>query len=62
MGGDQAVRRQNTRGRSRDGAESPAVEGEVTRLREKNLAHKKKTLELTGFFCRVLVCHVAHKE
>jgi hypothetical protein len=35
------------------------------RLREKNvanLADKKKTLEITALFCRVLVRHVADKE
>jgi hypothetical protein len=45
--------------------EAQAGWGEAKRLREKNvanMAHKKKTLEITGLFCRVLVCHLAHKE
>jgi hypothetical protein len=39
--------------------------GDVTRLREKNLANmadKKKTLEITALFCRVLVRQMADKE
>jgi hypothetical protein len=41
-----------------------AVWGDVTRLREKNvanMAHKKKTLETTGLFRRELVCQLAQK-
>jgi hypothetical protein len=43
----------------------PGDKREVMRLREKNLAnkaHKKRTLEITGLFCRLLVCQVAHKQ
>jgi hypothetical protein len=42
-----------------------AVRRGVTRLREKNLANmadKKKTLEITGLFCMVLVRHLADKK